>query len=552
MPTKAQTDGRQRATAGARTVSPPARSAVPVRPPVAALALAHPAPATLTPRDVLHLQRTLGNRAVGRLLAARRGAAPVLSRPRSIQRKVGFEFETSIAVRDADTENAPPVKQPFFTKGRWHIEPDAGNMEFVTEPLATSSEVFETVGQITRWVHALQSLEHGLPDRTIEIVMENERRKKKVLEEAELREKRISQIDAVQLVKQAAAKFEVSEDVAGEWVKKHGVFAVDTIVADSKITKGDREYLDMILGAIVSNSRTNPEAFDISSAEIMEGTQFRRLADVKQGGSLANEKLLAIGSLDRVTAAPQATIGITLDKLATAMLLIPKSKVYMGLNTSHEATHTLSSMNPADGDLLLAAREGALRVSGRLRKMVADVPEKGWQQFEGLVALVASYAMKGNAPRNKAFKDAKEIAPLMSRMNFSAMFASLPEALQECFTPGVVATAAGLETDTPVFGKLGFGKGKKGPTLGEWVASIAGGGDVMSAVGGTEVTNEKVGGSPSMGAEEDFDRSDERATDGLVPLELRRLAKGADVEDWEMLAYQVFVFAEAMLKGKYY
>ena len=49
-----------------------------------------------------------------------------------------------------------------------------------------------------------------------------------------------------------------------------------------------------------------------------------------------------------------------------------------------------------------------------------------------------------------------------------------------------------------------------------------------------------------------FDMTDERAPRGLVPLEMRRIPKDVPLADWEMLAYQIFIFAESMIDAKLY
>lgn len=485
--------------------------------------------------------------------AARSEIRSAMSGPAPVQRRVGFEFETGIPVRNFETGNAPPVKKPFYAEGKWHIEPDSGNMEFVTDPLSSGDEVFATVGRITAWIRELQALKSVLPEEQAGLLDKIEQERQKELMRGEEQEKKLLSINQKELINAAVEKFGVNSETVSQWISTYGVLAVEDVVADKQINKDAVPFLDMLLKMTSARMPIQPmESFQRKKMEIIEGYQFRRLDDMSGKSNLQYKNLAAIGSVDKVTAAPQATLGVSLDKLISAMHLIPGEKVYTGLNTPQEATHTLSSMNPKDGELLVAARRAALQLSKGYRESIEGISEKEWRQFEGLVALVVSYIMKGNQARSKPFKDAKEIAPLMSRLNFSVMYGALHPNLQSLFTSKNIAATAGVGEGDRVFGEAGFGQGKAGPTVKEWIVSIASGKDVMSALAGTDVTNEKVGGSSSMGAETDFDRVDSRAPEGLVPLELRRLPKGVDFEEWEMLAYQIYVFAEAMLKSKYY
>jgi hypothetical protein len=84
-------------------------------------------PGSLTPRDVIHLQRTIGNQAVGRLLAQtqkkenntaasdKAGIARTVGSGQmsgTIQRKLGFEYELNMPVLHQPDEPAAPVAPP--------------------------------------------------------------------------------------------------------------------------------------------------------------------------------------------------------------------------------------------------------------------------------------------------------------------------------------------------------------------------------------------------------------------------------------------------------
>jgi hypothetical protein len=82
-----------------------------------------------------------------------------------IQRRMGFEFETTVAVRGnfnsqkfyhGTFEN----DKPFYLSpgGDWKIVPDCGRMEFVTEPLATLAELQAATDEIKKFISGLQGV----------------------------------------------------------------------------------------------------------------------------------------------------------------------------------------------------------------------------------------------------------------------------------------------------------------------------------------------------------------------------------------------------------
>jgi len=85
-------------------------------------------------------------------------ARPFVAANAPIQRRVGFEFESNIGVGKLNP-NAPPLppKKAFHGGAKWHVEPDRDHMEFVTQPLTTSKEVFATMDEIVAWVKDLLS-----------------------------------------------------------------------------------------------------------------------------------------------------------------------------------------------------------------------------------------------------------------------------------------------------------------------------------------------------------------------------------------------------------
>jgi hypothetical protein len=469
-----------------------------------------------------------------------------------IQRRVGFEFESNIPVGSTG-ENVLEPKKAFFSAPGWHVEPDRDYMEFVTDKLTTSDEVFAIMDDIVDWVDDLLAVPIVMPDEELEdirIAAEKEGQR-------ELEQKlKFSTLEPNDVIDSVVKAYEVERKIVEQWVVAYGVLAVD-MFANDEATKKEvkknpsmKEYLGALMEFTAKSAKIKPQReFHNELLEIIDARAFRPLEKMKRNKGL--QGLVARGAVREVTAAPQATIGVTLDKLIDAMHLIPTEEVLTGINTQQQATRTLSEMSPQDGALLIDARRRAMRAIAPLRRKI-EAAEKDWRELEGVVALMVSYILKGNEPRDAPFEDAKLIAPLMTRVNFSAMYRALAPAMQKLFEPSLIAKAAGYAGSTRVFGNKGFGKNLEGPTIEQWVTSVPKGEDWMSPVGQKDVVTDKTSGSPSMGEKNALDTKDPLARQGLVPLELRRIPKKIPLADWTMLAYQIFVFAQAMLKAKLY
>lgn len=92
------------------------------------------------------------------------------SAPSLIQRRIGFEFETTAQVRGGFREpdrngqsnlglftNDKEFYRPTAT-GRWMIAPDTGRMEFVTDPLSSLQDLRNVTGQIQQFITAVQTV----------------------------------------------------------------------------------------------------------------------------------------------------------------------------------------------------------------------------------------------------------------------------------------------------------------------------------------------------------------------------------------------------------
>ncbi len=459
-----------------------------------------------------------------------------------IQRRVGFEFETGIPVRkieeNGELGGAPPAKEPFYVREMWHIETDASNMEFVSEPIDNTGAVPAIVGAMVSWVKDLQRVPQSVAPSHEQGMLNIDRQEQEhgLLGQANL--------DRQTVIDMAVKNLEVEERVVVNWIEKYGLGPVHDLAEKGQGLPPS--YFESLLRTYQEMDNRKEPDFNKDRGDLIERNFYRKLDDMTQSDGLTVKNLAAPGDLSNVTAAPQATMGIPFDDLIDALLLLPEDEYLTGPDRNRPQTKTLSGANPADGKILMAAREAALKMVAPQRDIV-QATEKQWREVEGFWALVISYIMKGNAERDLPFDYAKIIAPLMSRLDFGTMHAALAPQLQFLFGAKDIAKAAGAHPDTPVFGEKGFGKGGRGPTVAAWVDSILAGKDEMSLAAKTRVTDDTEGGSSSMGEFTQFDTTDKRAPGGLVPLELRRLPKGLGLEDWATTAYQIFITAESII-----
>lgn len=409
----------------------------------------------------------------------------------AVQRKVGFEFETSVPVRDY-TGATVGYKNPIFDAAddSWNITADSSCMEFVTVPFEEEAadakperdRLKRTIRQMVAWI---DSLKHDGALKT-----------------------------------------------AGE-----------SIGLDEFSING-------------SYYETGGHPLEVPNARTVAGWN--------------------------ITAAPQATGGVSLDKIPDLMAKIKTTKLPHLTHLAKE-NQNLSGMRPETGALLAEANNLAAARVARLKKLKAfkALDPTHIKQLQGLTALVISYLLMGH--RQKAvWKYSKLIAPLMSHVSFSDMYETLDPSVKSYFTARHVLLAANLPEKGAenVFAK-GFSYNRtgaftntgrtapsglpiyyddrinKGPTRKQWLESIISAGpDLMSVGGGTVVTDQvetdtkhiqHTGTSDSMG---NMAMDSSPSGEDLAILELRRLPKSQNYKDhWEKTALIIFDLFRAVQRG---
>lgn len=252
-------------------------------------------------------------------------------------------------------------------------------------------------------------------------------------------------------------------------------------------------------------------------------------------------------------AKPQATGGVSLDKMLALFQAVVGQELPLSSPSNPEDvqilgddpekrtdTTALGGANPKRDAAILA---DAQRLTDTY---CAGLDPAGTRELRGLLATVYTYLLAG-AQQSGPQDQAKYFLPLMSRMSFSAMYAALPDEARSGFVPARVLEVASLAAGDPVykqgFADRGAGDGEKsfGPQRGKWLNSIVSGGpDLMSAGGGSTVTEGMKASSPAMGQHDRLDPGHAAGAAGLVQVELRRLPGQVPPEEWLPVAAALF------------
>jgi hypothetical protein len=282
------------------------------------------------------------------------------------------------------------------------------------------------------------------------------------------------------------------------------------------------------------------------------------LMSANKGSKL--ESLNAVGPAQNMTGSPQTTFGLPLDKIISAMHLIANEKYTLNAGSDKQNEVKLSK-NQAETPTLVPARVQAVTAVAELRERNPELKdESSWRQLEGIIALAASYIRSAHVATRPTYSYIKEMATLMSRVNFGAILEAIPEEMQPLFTSDIVAKAANVTADDLVFGRQGAIRDDKtrtmikGPTVGEWIVSIHLNKDALSVYGAGEEneTGKFIKGSESMGKSTALDKDDPKYKMPLVPIELRGMTKGVPVAQWPELTQQVMVSYNAIMKSKFF
>ncbi|MFE3866079.1 hypothetical protein ACFXPT_37540 [Streptomyces goshikiensis] len=255
------------------------------------------------------------------------------------------------------------------------------------------------------------------------------------------------------------------------------------------------------------------------------------------------------------TAKPQATGGVSLASIPTLFQAVVSQQLPLA-SPSNLVEVELLGDDPEERDDITPLAGGdptrdaaILRDARRFAEQYTagmSPPAAGAAELTGLVELVISYLLAG-ARQSSRHDQAKYFLPLMSRMSFSSMYATLPEEAKAAFDPAGILAAAGLAPDEALYAKgfqdrsagdadVSYGPGRK-----LWLGSITGSGpDLMSAGSGSTVTEGMKASSPALGQHHRLDPEHHSGAGALVQIELRRLPGGVPPQEWQPLASTIF------------
>ena len=205
-------------------------------------------------------------------------------------------------------------------------------------------------------------------------------------------------------------------------IEEHGAWTIDPDeIKQLKNQTGERCDLEYVTVAF--------EETDVGGLRTaME--QMRDHAQALKPGQKLGERTNVIDRPTTVTAAPQATVGVTLDKIG-ALIDAASAPILSGMVPEKKQTPTLFGMTSDGPKNLGAARDLAIKaVQGAPgnKKKKASFP-----RVEGFLTLIYSYLL--SSIELESDKDpldyAKLLAPMMSRTNFRAMYLSLEREIVE-------------------------------------------------------------------------------------------------------------------------
>jgi hypothetical protein len=456
----------------------------------------------------------------------------------SVQRKVGFEFETNV---DLATEDGKPIAgytAPIFTakNGLWEIQTDNSHMEFVTKEQEETEEgkavlVKGQMAEIETWAQKMFALTQKAP------------KKGKV------------------------------EDVAPELGTAATYKTQKTVVAADSLSAAKMYASPQASGGVTLDKV--PELIDaiysLRLEHLKKSPTFKAAYDLEKESEapVKPEEPKSTGIKEDDEEA-KALYEIKLEGYNDMMMMHQMSlQVHenqrkevkeAGLDTK-DLAYSAGGMNLIDPPSVGRARQQAKGAIAMLKNHYATelklkFPEHGFKSFEGLLALVLSYIHTGSLdPQPLPYS--KVIAPLMSRTNFYSLYRLLEKEEQEAFIVDNVLGFAELD-DGPLF-RGGFKLNKlteKGPLRSEWIQSIIDGtnlgtkeepkmakADLLSQGSGSTAARS----SSSLGAFPDPDESLKKKKE-LAVLELRRLPREQALQDWTPTALAIFELFQKLSK----
>ena len=431
-----------------------------------------------------------------------------------VQRAVGLEFETAVALRTTPSKQQIPYGTTVFdgTGGRWQIKADSSNVEFVTDKFSETDAGEEQLGiamdAITQMATAIIQSTQANPHTP--------------------------------LLKNVRPDGGTTYKYGGESITVGGKrLGANSMAAAPQATGGVTlaqipALIDALISTKLEHLKQNPRFSPIHAKPKLEDFQ-------ELWGDDAQEQFeFAMGTYD-------LAVKPTLDEL--------------------------NEQNYDTTDLSYAVGAGAtIRFLTRARRAVEaweyihyddenrkdGLPTKN---LDGLLTLVVSYLLNGSE-QLKPLPYTKSAMTLMSRTNMHSLFGLLSESERKLFTLDAVAEISELDLSEQLYpgGFKSKGIVVAGPTRAEWVDSVIHGTPVTDLgaplPSGAPVTAEtpRVGAdrlsqasntpealnSGSTGAQNEPDVNPRTGANDLAVLEIRNMAKSQPLNSWRQTALTIF------------
>jgi hypothetical protein len=434
--------------------------------------------------------------------------------PAVVQRKVGFEFETGIPVRSKDLigdgYSNLSYQQRIFTanSGLWKVVADSSCMEFVTEPFNENAGGRTALGTV---MADLVLWAGRIPAR---VATANARG-----------EPGTARVDTV------GPRLGTTSDPGT-------VFSRPLTIRLNTLTDGEVTAAPQATGGV--RLEQIPALVDA-----MVATNIAAAGPQALGQNMQNVANLSVAQINNAAVAGVITI-------AERNKLLALRAKFLGYQAQTAVTpqnfaSSLVAMNVDHASWLFDAKARAVQAVGA-HVAGLPLPAPNFDKLTGLLTLVISYLLVG-ANETQVMDYSKIIAPLMARTNFYSLYNLLSGPEKALFTANFVLTTANLAgTGATAIFTAGFRHGgavEHGPTRGAWIDSIKRGSpgalfgrkpmDLLSQGSGTTAAEN----SSSLGS---MAQPDTRVTGqrDLAVLELRRLPKDVQRQEWRQMALDIF------------
>ncbi|WP_293112763.1 DUF4157 domain-containing protein, partial [Moorena sp. SIO4G3] len=369
------------------------------------------------------------------------GSSQSVNHSANIQRKVGFEFETSWRVRDLEDVDDEAKTEHKNVVEAWEFEIDRKLLNQIAEQPNHSMRINEdqAVGDPTKaWYSKFNSIEN--PADPNQVTEAGKARIQKMRDHNQYRSLFKEVVQTLRLGNALSAK-----PLLGKNVDKGAKLIEATkydLTADASPAGGSN--LEWVTAPLTSTAEVDSVMTNLTkmvhqfnSKKDDESIKLDEIGSIAGGGTKAKQNLVIYpeGGSEMVFE-PQTTVGIGIDKLGKLLQYVSDDKKHL-----LESKSTFQKRQQAKADLFGAGGLDTLVTADARAKTVVKAFEKtlppkiktiSSKELQGLITLLASYLK--NASNLGDQGNAKSIAgALMARTDFAHNFKLMPNDYQQYF-----------------------------------------------------------------------------------------------------------------------